>query len=359
VENHFLASFSNMEEIKMTRMKNKLAAFAVAILLGPTVAAAQTVTLRIADSFPSGHIFHKVLTHPFMDEVEKVSKGTIKFQFFPGQQLGKAKDMLRLTQTDVVDIGTVMPDYVSEKMPLSAAFELPGIFADYCQGVRAFWAATHGNGFLAKNEFGPNKIVPVITFMLPKYQMIIASRNQFGSLKDFTGLKVRSSGGLMDFVLRDLDMVPVHMTPPQVYEGLSRGTIDAAMLPYNSAKSYGLMPLLKSGTIGMSFGTVVATYSVGINKWNQLPPKVRTTLMDVGHQVSMAACTKFLSAEGKAIEEAKAKGIKLIKFSPADTKTIDAAFEKAAREWVASLNRRGKPGTAALATAKQEIAASK
>jgi TRAP-type C4-dicarboxylate transport system substrate-binding protein len=349
-----------MEETKMTRLKHVLASFAMAALLaGPTAATAETVTLRIADSFPTGHVFHKVLTRPFMEEVEKVSKGTIKFQFFPGQQLGKAKDMLTLTQTGVVDIGTVIPDYFSEKMPLSAAFELPGIFKDYCQGVRAFWAATHDDGFLAKNEFAPNKVVPVITFMLPSYQLIIASRDRFDSLKEFSGLKVRSAGGLMDFVLRDLGMVPVHMTPPEVFEGLSRGTIDAATLPYNSAKSYGLMPLLKSGTIGMSFGTVVASYSIGVNKWKQLSENVRTTLMKVGHQVSMAACTKFLSAEGKAIDEAKAKGIKLIEFSPADTKVIDGAFEKAAGEWAASLNRRGKPGTAALAAAKKAIAAAK
>lgn len=75
---------------------------------------AEVVTLRIADSFPAGHVFHKVLTVPFMEEVEKESDGQIKFQHFPGEQIGKAKDMLTLTQTGV-DIGSVMPDYVSDK----------------------------------------------------------------------------------------------------------------------------------------------------------------------------------------------------------------------------------------------------
>ena len=320
---------------------------------------AEGITLRIADSFPAGHVFHKVLTIPFMEAVEKELNGQIKFQHFPGEQIGKAKDMLTLTQTGVVDIGSVMPDYVSDRMPLSAAFELPGIFPDYCQGVRAFWKITHNGGYLEKAEFVPNKIVPIINFMLPTYQIIVGSREKLDSINDFAGLKVRSAGGAMDFVLYNLKMVPVRMTPPEVYESMSRGTIDGAVLPYNSAKSYKLIPLLKSGTVGENFGTVVSSYSMSEDKWKQLPANVRSTLMKVGYEVSMAACAKFLAAENSALDEAKANGVKQIKFSAADDKVLSAAFEKAAQEWAVSLDKRNKHGSETLAAVKKAIAESK
>jgi TRAP-type C4-dicarboxylate transport system substrate-binding protein len=321
--------------------------------------ATPTVTLRIADSFPSGHVFHQVLTWPFIQEVEKVSGGKIKFQHFPGEQLGKAKDMLMLAQSGVVDIGSVMPDYASDKMPLSAAFELPGAFPDYCQGVRAFWSISHDSGFLAKNEFEPNKVVPIITFMLPTYQIIIGSSKTINSLDDMAGLKVRSAGGAMDFMLHDLNMVPLRMTPPEVYEGLSRGTIDAAVLPYNSAKSYSLIPLLKSGTVGENFGTVVSAYAMSEKEWQQLPDSVRSILMDVGHKISIEACTKFVAAEDEALAEAKEHGVKQIKFSAADNKMLNTMFSRAAQDWASSLDKRGRPGSAALAAVKEAVDESK
>lgn len=325
----------------------------------PNVSRADGITLRIADSFPAGHVFHQVLTIPFMEEVEKASEGQIKFQHFPAEQIGKAKDMLTLTQSGVVDIGSVMPDYVSDKMPLSAAFELPGIFPDYCQGVRAFWKITHNGGYLEKAEFVPNKMVPIITFMLPTYQVIVGSREKLVSISDFAGLKVRSAGGAMDFVLYNLKMVPVRMTPPEVYESMSRGTIDGAVLPYNSAKSYKLIPLLKSGTVGENFGTVASTYSISEDNWKKLPENFRSILMKVGYEVSMAACAKFLATENSALDEAKKNGINQIKFSAADNKVLVAAFEKASQEWAAGLDKRNKHGSETLIAVKKAIAESK
>ena len=162
----------------------------------------------------------------------------------------------------------------------------------------------------------------------------------------------------MDFVLHNLGMIPVRMTPPEVYESMSRGTIDAAVLPYNSAKSYSLIPLLKSGTVGSNFGTVVSSYAISENKWKQLPESVRLTLMNVGHEISMAACMKFVAAENNALEEAKRSGVKQIMFSAADDKALVAAFESAAQDWAASLSKRSKPGSETLAAVKNAIAES-
>ena len=54
-----------------------------------SVARAQTVTLRIADSFPHGHVFHQVLTWPYIHEVEKVSAGR------PSSSISRANNLVR------------------------------------------------------------------------------------------------------------------------------------------------------------------------------------------------------------------------------------------------------------------------
>lgn len=334
----------------------KLTVIAAALL---TAGAASSQTLRVADSLPSNHIIHQIATKPFIDAVTRLSNGTIKLQHFPGEQLGKAKDLLMLTQAGVTDIGYVGPSYQSDKMPLSSALELPGSFADDCQGAKALWALTHNGGFLEKNEFTPNKVVPLVTMVLPPYQILLASNKQVTTLKDLAGLKVRSAGGAMDFMVKSLDMVPVRMTPPEVYESLSRGTVDGAIFPYQSANSYGFANKIKTGTFKENFGTVVLTYSIGTAKWQALPEATRKILMQAGQEVSLAACKKFTVAESDALKKTTAFGMKPLALSAADDQALTGIFARVATDWAASLDKRGKPGTAALAAVRKALADNK
>src|SRR5574340_118633 len=115
----------------------------VTLLADREAMAAGVIELRIADSIPTGHLIHRVITKPFMEGVEKATKGQVKFKHFPGEQLGKAKDMLMLTQSGMTDIGYVGPAYVSDKLPLTAVLELPGAFSSYHQGNKVLWEMTH------------------------------------------------------------------------------------------------------------------------------------------------------------------------------------------------------------------------
>lgn len=340
----------------LPRLAPGAAALAAALITIQAPAGAQDVTLRVADSLPSNHIIHQIATRPFMEAVERLSQGKVKLQHFPGEQLGKAKDLLMLTQAGVTDIGYVGPSYQSDKMPLSSALELPGAFADACQGARALWALTHDGGFLEKNEFAPNRIVPLLTMVLPPYQILLANGKKIGGLKDLAGLKVRSAGGAMDFMVKSLDMVPVRMTPPEVYESLARGTVDGAIFPYQSANSYGFASKIKSGTYTENFGTVVLTYSIGAAKWQQLPPATRAILMQAGHDVSLAACNRFTAAESDALKKTTAFGMRPLVLSAADDQALAGIFARVASDWASSLDRRAKPGTQALAAVRQALA---
>lgn len=336
-----------------------LPVLAVGLIVAATPVLAETVTLRLADSLPSGHIIHRVVTKPFIDEVEKESGGLVKIQHFPGEQLGKAKDMLNLTQAGLVDVGYVVPAYASDKMPLSAGMELPGVFADYCQGMSALYALTHDDGYLQANEFTPNKVVPLVTFLLPPYQVVLSSDRVVGSLKDMAGLKVRSASGSMEFMVKGLGLTPVRMTPPEIYESLSRGTIDGAMLPYMSVDSYGITGLLKSGTSGINFGSVALTYSIGVDKLKKLPEPARAALLHAAEKVSKAACKTFEVAENDLFAKVRAANVRTINFNEADTAEIHKVFDGVGADWAAALDQRGKPGSAALAAIKQAIAAAK
>ena len=138
--------------------------------------AQEKITLRLADSLPAGHVIHEMVAKPFMELVTKATNGQVTFQHFPSEQLGKAKDMAQLTALGVMDLAYIVPSYSSDKFPLTAVAELPGIFETECQGSLAFYKISHNGGILETKEFGPNQLRPLVTIALPAYQIQLAHR---------------------------------------------------------------------------------------------------------------------------------------------------------------------------------------
>jgi TRAP-type C4-dicarboxylate transport system substrate-binding protein len=307
-----------------------------------------TLTLRLADSLPAGHIIHTSVTKPFIEAVEKRTGGKVSITHYPAEQLGKAKDMLRLTQSGVVDIGYIVPSYASDKMPLTAVAELPGGFRDACQATAAYWALSRDGQFFAEKEFAPNGVHPLITFALPTYQILLSTRKAVSGLADLEGLKIRTAGGALDLMMRGIKAVPIRMSPPEIYESMSRGTLDGAMIGYQSAASYDLLGLVRTGTLNEPLSSVVITYSINAAKWKALPPAVRDVLAEEGERITRESCAKFAAAEAGAVAAARDKGIKLIEFAPDDIKTMASVFEAVRQDWATGLDGRGKPGSEAL-----------
>ena len=241
--------------------------------------AQEKITLRLADSLPSGHVIHELVGKPFSELVTKLTNGQVTFQHFPAEQLGKAKDMAQLTALGVADVSYIVPSYSSDKFPLTAVAELPGIFDSECQGSLAFYKVSHNGGILETKEFAPNQLRPLVTLALPAYQVQLATSRDVKTAKDLEGLKIRTTGGAMDLMMRSIGGVPVRMAAPEIYESLTRGTLDGLIFSYQSSASYDFGKILKSGTEGLNFGTAIFTYSMGELKFKSLPENVRKALV--------------------------------------------------------------------------------
>ena len=320
--------------------------------------AQEKITLRLADSLPSGHVIHELVAKPFMELVTKATNGQVTFAHFPSEQLGKAKDMAQLTAIGVADISYIVPSYSSDKFPLTAVAELPGIFDTECQGSLAFYKISHNGGVLETREFAPNQLRPLVTIALPAYQFQLATSREIKTAKDLEGLKVRTTGGAMDLMMRSIGGVPVRMAAPEIYESLTRGTLDGLIFSYQSSVSYEFGKMLKSGTEGLNFGTAILTYSMGEAKFKSLPENVRKALIEAGEQTTRESCKRFEDGEKAATEKIKSQGMKVINFGPDDKKVFDAAFKNVAEDWVKDLDKRGKPGTEVFKAFTEALGAS-
>jgi TRAP-type C4-dicarboxylate transport system substrate-binding protein len=319
-------------------------AFAALTTAGP--AAAQT-KIKIADSFPVGHYLPKYFTNPMIERLKAspAAKG-IEFEYYPAEQMGKAKDFLSLTQSGLIDIAYVAPGFVSDKMPLSVVPELPLPYQGSCQATLAYWALAKPGGMLDKREFAPNGVRLLFTIVLPPYQVI--TRKPFTSLKDVEGMKIRASGSAKELLLKKLKAVPVLMPTPEVYESLSRGTIDGVLFPFNSLAPYEIDKLSKTGTIGSNFGSFVANWVISEKRFQSLPPALQQELTAMSEEFVKGVCKQVEKDEAGDIEKTKAAGVKLTPLSKPDQEALERAATEVATEWGQNLDRRGKNGTEVL-----------
>ena len=327
-------------------LKQAALAAAVAALGAPGMAAAQQkLTLRVADVYPTGHPVAESTAKLFMEQARKASNGTLDFQYYPAEQLGKGKDLLSLTQSGVVDIGLVVPSYVSDKMPLSAVSELPGGFASSCEGTMALWRLSK-DGILAKHEFAANGVRVLIAHAFAPFQMV--TTKDFDGLKSVEGQKLRSLGAVMDGTIRKLKATPIRIPAPEINEAMSRGTIDGGMMGYPTVLSYDLARIVKYGTQGANFGGAVVTYTISENKWKTLGAGQQKVLLAAGEAATKNGCEFADKAVVPSAEKLKAAGVKIVPLSAADDKALKAVLATVGDEWAADLDKRGKPGTEVL-----------
>ncbi len=330
-------------------------ALAAAVLFAAP-ASAQSTKIKIADSFPVGHYLPKYFTMPMVERLKAgpAAKG-YEFEYYPAEQMGKAKDLLSLTQSGVIDISYVAPGFVSDKMPLSVVPELPLPYSGSCQATLAYWDLVKPGGILDKKEFAPNGVRVLFTIVLPPYQII--TRKPFANLKEVEGMKIRTSGSAKELLLKKLKAVPVLMPTPEVYESLSRGTIEGVLFPFNSLAPYDLDKLSKTGTIGSNFGSFVANWVISEKRFQSLPPAMQKELSAIGDEFTKSVCKQVEEDEAGDIEKTKAAGVKLTPLSKADQDALMHAANEVSGEWAQTLDRRGKSGTEVLNAFKAGIGA--
>lgn len=328
-------------------------AFGLSLAAAP-VAAQQAMKLRVADVYPVKHPVPNSTVRVFMEAVEKRSKGAVTFEYFPSEQLGKGRDLLSLTQSGVVDIGLVVPSYVSDKMPLAAVTELPGSYSSSCQGTLAAWELLQEGQALARHEFDPNGVQTLIVHAFAPFQAW--SSKGVKSSADFSGQKLRSLGAVMDITITKLGATPVRISAPEIYQSLSRGTIDGGMLGAPTVLSYDLVKHIKQGTQGMNFGGALVTYTMSKTKWNALSPELRKIMLEAGKEATLSGCKAADDQIGTSLEKAKAGGIEIVTYPDAEKAKINGILAQVADEWAAQLDKRSRPGTEIVQAFRKAVA---
>ena len=303
--------------------------------------AQDSVKLRLADQFPLTHIASKLGGQAFKAELEKRSEGRIEVQHFPAEQIAKAAGLLDAVRNRVTDMALVGVVYNTDKLPLTSAAELPGLFTDSVVASQAL--EDYIKGDLLEREYLPLGVRPLWGTVTPPYQLMFADKEGIGDIAELEGQKMRVAGATGELIAQSLGAVPVKVPASDLYLALQRGTVNGAIYNPPSVFGYKIEEVLASVSNNAALGSVAFALLVNEDVWQSLSQEDRDLIEETAADVRLEFSRQFEDVSQKAYARLEAAGVKVFSLSPETEAAMNDKLATVRNTWVEQLAARGLP----------------
>jgi TRAP-type C4-dicarboxylate transport system substrate-binding protein len=281
------------------------------------------------------------------EEVEKRSGGRVKIEYFPAEALLKAADIFEGTRTGVADIGIWVQAYNPAISPISALFTLPGISPKFRPAIHAAYELVFTSDFAYfRDEFRRLGLEPLYSWGVSDQEMI--SVKPVDGLAALKGLKVRVIGREWPKLISQFGGTPVAMPWPEVYEALSRGTLDANVGFVTANRDSKLYEVARHHT-RVSLGAPAGPAAI-MNKrvWDGLPRDVQEVMRQVSKEYLTRLADVYDREVQEAMKEMEAKGVRFHEWTTEDRAKLRASMEAVWEAWTKEMEAKGIPAREAL-----------
>ena len=323
------------------------AALGLAGCSGPQPAS-EEVTLRFAEGFSQSHPIAANGSLYFIEQIQKKgAQAGLKVEFYPSAQLGSFEDTPTILSSGIADVSDVVPAYLSAQMPLSSVFDLPGYTRDSCVGDAAVARLTADGSITREQEIDQLGIRPLWSVLLTGYELMTAepSTQPLGQ----RGAILRSPGGAVDRAVETMGAAGVSMPLGDMYEAVSRGTVDGTVASPTSMAPYKLAEVLRNSTIGADLGSVAVLYSISEQQWSELNDEQRSIVDEVAAATQKNLCEQLNELLPKSQTQMEEDGTTLNRLTPEQQAQWDEEVSLPAREsWRSDLTDMGLPADEVL-----------
>lgn len=238
-----------------------------AVCAKPTPTTEKTILLKFAGGSGETSILFKT-PKMALSSIEEESMGRVKFEYFPGGTVVQYKDSYDGVLTGLCDITQVSTAYYPGRFPLTEVLDLPPAFVNAKDAV--VMADFFRKNLEPTEEWSKAK---VLIYMPLGGSQLLCAKNPVRGINDLKGMRVRSMG-LDAEVFKILGATPIAMSPSEVYEGLQRGTIDAAYIAAFGLKTLKLAEVCKYST-ELAFAVPVNLVIMNREKYDSLPKDIK------------------------------------------------------------------------------------
>ncbi|QYZ70242.1 TRAP transporter substrate-binding protein [Neotabrizicola shimadae] len=327
-----------------------LAATAVAALMPGLASAQDTVTLKLHQFLPAQAPVPAGVLVPWMEKITAESGGRIVFEHYPAMQLGgKPGELIDQVTDGVADVVWTLPGYTPGRFPRTEVMELPFLMTDAEAASRTYW--TLGEKYMFDTEFQDVKILGMWTHG----PGLIHSKTPITVPADLNGVKLRAPTRVTNMMATNLGATAVGMPVPAVPESLSKGVIDATILPWEVTASIKSSELVTNHTEFPGAPLYTSAFILAMNKdvYDGLPDDLKAVIdANSGLEFSANAGKVSQAADAPARQIAVDLGNTIIELTPEQIAEWKDAAEPTIATWVAEMQAQGIDGQALLDEAR-------
>lgn len=341
-----------MTSNRRTLLKGALAA---AALLGTTAGAAlaQEVTLRLHQFLPAQANVPKHILDPWIERIEAESGGRIEIQHFPAMQLGGTPPQLIDQAIDgIADIVWTLPGYTPGRFPRAEVFELPFTMTSAEAVSRAYWQLAEET--MMDQDFKDFKVLGLWVHG----PGVIHSKEPIVAPADLAGVTLRAPTRITNAYFSSLGATAVGMPVPAVPEALSKGVIDATVIPWEVTGALKVPELVRNHT---EFGdqpiyTAAFVFAMNKDRYEALPDDLKAVI-DANSGLEFSALAGRTMQEDDAPERQKAVdlGNDIVTLTPEQVEPWKAAAAGTIETWIADMDGQGLDGTGLFQRAQDLI----
>lgn len=290
--------------ISKTKRSLTFALAAAAFTLAAPMTQAQTArVIKISHQFPSASSedgdFRDRLVRRFAAEVEKQTKGALKFEIYPGGSLMKANSQIGSLRKGALDMSLVPLAYGGGEIPEVNITLMPTLISSYEQGMR--WKTAPIGKELER--ILADKNIKIVTWIW-QAGGIASTKKAVVAPADAAGLKFRGGSKEMDHMLKGAGAAVTSMPSSEIYSAMQSGVLDAALTSSTSLISFRLQEFAKFATSARdkSFWYMFEPLLISKDLYDSLTPAQQKIISDVG-----ASLEKFSVEESKKDDQRMAE----------------------------------------------------
>ncbi|MEZ5538142.1 MAG: TRAP transporter substrate-binding protein [Thiolinea sp.] len=332
----------------------KVAALSVAVSAATASSAfAADVTLKMHQFLPAQANVPKYVLDVWADKVEKDSEGRIEIQRYPSMQLGgKPPELISQVTDGVADIVWTVSGYTPGRFPQTEVFELPFMMTNAEATSRAYWEMAEEK--MMDKDFKDFRVLGLWVHG----PGLIHSKEPITKVEDLNGVKLRAPTRVTNMLFSALGATPVGMPVPAVPEGLSKGVIDATVIPWEVTGALKVPELVKNHTEfgNASLYTTTFIFAMNKDKYNSLPDDLKKVIDDnSGAEFSAFAGKTMQAYDTPTREAAVASGNNIIELSEEQVNEWREASKATTEAWVKEMDEKDLDGTGLLKQAQELI----
>ncbi len=297
------------------------------------------VVLRFTSHVSRSHGFYPYVFTPFFQMVEEETQGRLRIEPMMDGLLHGALDGFKASVTGLTDYTHGYTTYQPGSFHLMHGLQLPFVFPN--SPVASLVAEELYPRFF-KEEYEAMGVYLATCDSTSPYQVI--SRDPVRTLEDLDGLKIRTTGGIVAEIYRELGAVPVVMAAAEVYPALQRGIIDAVSLGVPDIASYRLQEIGKFLT-RVNLNVTVLQYCLNPRSFDELPGDIRETFYRLLRVRSQMAAQDYYSGprEEGYYDALRAGGCEIMDLEPAERERWRDTLVPLRERFIAENEAEGRP----------------